>query len=218
MQKKNFVMLAAIAAGTVASLAQAGTLTGQYTGLYQRGVDVTLDSIHSGNISTVTFQWTRTDTPGPGVDSTISSPFRAYCIEINQTVSANTNYTFNVVSAATHGFTGMQEMLLGRLWASFQPLVVSQNTSAAFQMAVWELAFDSGADLNVGDFYATGPSGVKTLAQSWLNTISSSGYSGGQDPIMVLQHPNVQDQLVPAPGALALLGVGSVMVTRRKRA
>jgi len=218
MQKKNFVMLAAFAAGTVVTWAQADTLTGQYTGLYQRNVDVTLDSIHSGNIATVTFQWTRTDAPGPGIDSTISSPFRGYCIEINQNVSANTNYTYDVVSAATYGFTALQETLLGRLWASFQPSVVSQDTSAAFQMAVWELAFDADADLSNGDFFATSPSGVKALAQSWLNTVSSSGYSGGQDPIKVLQHPTVQDQLVPAPGALALLGVGSVMATRRKRA
>lgn len=212
---KTTTLLALLA--TLAASANAGTITAHYNGLYSQGATVNQDSVFAGNVSTVTFEWTRTDTPGPGVDNTLSSPFRAYCIEIVQNVSGNTDYTYNVVSASAHGFSPLQEILLGRLWASYQSSVVDSTSSAAFQLAVWELAFDSGADLSVGDFTASDPSASIMLAQGWLSAISSNSYSGGQAPISVLEHPSAQDQLVPTPGSLALLATGGVLSARRKR-
>jgi hypothetical protein len=209
--------LAALAAGCFVTCASAGTVTAQYTGLYGASATVDQDSIFLGNVNTATFQWTRTDSPGPGVDSTLSSPFRGYCVEIVQTVSPNTSYTYNVVSAAAHGYSGMQEMLLGRLFASFEASVNNPTSSAAFQLAVWELSFDVGADLSTGDFDASAPLASITLAQGWLNTITSGSYSGGQAPISVLEHPTAQDQVVPAPGSLALLALGGGLAIRRKR-
>ena len=116
-----------------------------------------------------------------------------------------------------HGFTALQEVLLGRLWNSYQGAVIDPATSGAFQMAVWELAFDAGADLSSGNFTGNGGAGIVATSQSWLNAINAPGYSGGQAPISVLHHESAQDQLVPAPGSIALLGMGGVLLTKRRR-
>lgn len=208
---------AVLAAGCGSAFAQADTITARYNGLYAQDTDVTQLSVFSGSVQTVTFEWTRQDAPGAGIDSTLPGVFRGYCVELSQNVAPNTDYTFDVVTATQHGFTSLQEMLLGRLWASYQPSVNDGATSAAFQMAVWELAFDTGADLAVGQFTGNSPPAVVVLSQSWLNAITSASYSGGQAPIAVLESEGVQDQLVPTPGSLALLASGSLLITRRRR-
>lgn len=206
-------------AGVVGGLsaAHAGTVTARYSGSYGQGVDVTLTPTINGSVQTVTFNWVRTDTAGPGVDSTVESSFIAYCCELGQNVSGNTDYTYTVQTAAEHGFTPMQEMLLGRLWASYKNGVNSPETSAAFQMAVWELSFDTGADLGTGNFLGNGGPAVVALSQSYLNAITSPSYGGGQHQIRVLHHPTAQDQLIPTPGSLALLGLGGLAAGRRRR-
>ena len=215
MKIRCAIALAGIVGGI--SAAHAGTVTARYTGTYGQGVDVTLAPTINGNVGTVTFNWVRTDVAGPGVDSTVDSSFIAYCCELGQNVSANTDYTFTVQTAAEHGFSATQEMLLGRLWASYKAGVNSQTTSAAFQMAVWELSFDAGADLEAGTFLGNGGAAIVALAQSYLDAVTSPSYGGGQHQIRVLHHPTAQDQLIPTPGSLALLGLGGLAAGRRRR-
>jgi hypothetical protein len=215
MKIRCAIALAAVVGGL--SAAHADTVTARYTGTYGQGIDVTLTPTINGNVNTVTFNWVRTDTAGPGVDSTVENAFIAYCCELGQSVSANTDYVYTVQTAAEHGFTANQEMLLGRLWASYKNGVNSAATSAAFQMAVWELSFDTGADLEAGTFLGNGGASIVALAQSYLDAITSPSYGGAQHQIRVLHHPTAQDQLIPTPGSLALLGLGGLAVSRRRR-
>ncbi|MCX5689332.1 MAG: Cys-Gln thioester bond-forming surface protein [Planctomycetota bacterium] len=215
MKIRCAIALAGVVGGL--SAAHAGTVTARYSGSYAQAVDVTLTPTVNGSINTVTFNWVRTDVPGPGVDSTIDGSFIAYCCEIGQTVSGNTDYTYTVQTAAEHGFSANQEMLLGRLWSGYKTGVNSPTTSAAFQMAVWELSFDTGADLETGLFLGNGGPAIVALAQSYLDSITSPSYNGGQHEIRVLHHPSAQDQLIPTPGSIALLGLGGLAVGRRRR-
>ena len=77
--------------GTLAGAANAGTVTARYTGTCAQAVDVTLTPTINGNLTTVTFNWVRTDVAGPGVDSTVECSFIACCCELGQYVSPNTS-------------------------------------------------------------------------------------------------------------------------------
>ncbi len=213
---QRFVTLS-VTVAAIAACANADTVTARYNGLYQQDTNVTLTSVFSGNVPAVTFEWTRQDAPGPGIDVSLPTVFRAYCVELDQNVAPATDYVFDVQTPAMRGYTPLQEVLLGRLWSSYQSSVVDGDTSSAFQIAVWELAFDTGADLAAGVFTGNSPAAVVALSQSWLNAVSSSGYSGGQSPISILHNENVQDQLVPTPGSLGLIAAGSIVILRRRR-
>ncbi len=215
--KIRTLLAAGVAAAAAVASANAETVTAHYSSSYAMGVDVTDTPIQNGGITTVTFNWARVDSAGPGVDSILPANFIAYCCEIGQTVSGGTDYVYDVQTAAQHGFSATQETLLSRLWWSYQGSVNSPETSAAFQMAVWELSFDTGADLSAGTFTGNSPSNVVTLSQSWLDNVKSPSYAGGLVPINVLHNAGAQDQLVPTPGSLALLGMSGLVSRRRRR-
>lgn len=208
------MMMAAGLAAAMVSGAQASTVTASYTGDYGAQVHTNL-----GNIQTVKFSWTRVDSPGPGVDSTIAHNFNTYCVEISQHVSSGHDYTYNVVSGAAHGFSPAQEALLGRLWWSYFAGIDSATESAAFQIAVWEIALDNGLNLTGGGLAFTGPAATLTLADSYLAGITGANYAGGAEIISVLENDGAQDQVtvIPSPGAFALAGLGLLTVGRRRR-
>lgn len=97
------------------------------------------------------------------------------------------------------------------------------NTSTAFQLAVWELVYDSNRDLSGGNFIGSGLGTVSTIAQDWLNSLNgdlsmfNSRFAGQE--LVVLSAPagskapdNIQDQLtlrpIPAPPGVLLAGMG----------
>ena len=210
----------AFAAGMVAiaSAAYGDTVTARFTADYSRTIDITYVGDREESQRTVLFRWTRQDSPGPGVDSTLPVHFTGYCVELAQSVSANTNHVYQVLTPAEAGYNPVQALLLSRLWATYLPGVDTDNESGAFQMAVWELTFDGGViDLSAGNFQGHGPSAVRNLASAWLSDISSVGYAGGTAPLRILHNDRVQDMLVPTPGSLALLGLGGALMRRRKR-
>lgn len=211
---KKSMMIAALGAAALVSAAQAGTVTANFTTDYGRQVHTSL-----GNVNTVKFNWTRVDSPGPGVDSTIANTFNTYCVEITQHVSGGNDYTYNVVSGAAHGYSPMQEALLGRLWWSYFAGINSALESSAFQVAVWEIALDGGLDFAGGGLTIDAPADTLALAASYLASISNPSYAGGAEIISVLENGHAQDQLtvVPTPGSFALVGVGLIAAGRRRR-
>ncbi|MFZ4572749.1 MAG: hypothetical protein ACOYN0_00035 [Phycisphaerales bacterium] len=211
---KNSMILAVVGAAAAVSVAQGAVVTANYTGDYGRQVQTSM-----GNYQTVKFTWTRVDAPGPGVDTTIASTFNTYCVEINQHVSGGNDYTYNVVSAAAHGFSPVQEALLGRLWWSYFAQINTAVESSAFQVAVWEIALDSGLDFAGGGLTINAPADTIALASSWLSAITSATYAGAAESIVVLENGSAQDQItvVPAPGVLALAGLGALAAGRRRR-
>ncbi len=230
--KNRTLVRSLVLAGTVSSLAlaqtaSADTIKAKFTSSLGMAVNVT-SPVNNGNVNTVKFSWTRTDTPGPGVDFTIPNNFNTYCVDLAQYVSANTNYTYNVVTPAAHGFTANQETLLSRLWATQFSNVDTANESAAFQVAVWEIVYDTNATLTSGTFVLNNASAVATLAQGWLNTITDANFSfnGTLPQISVLESSTAQDQITVLPsnvpaagtGVLGLAGLGLLAKRQRRSA
>ncbi len=103
---------------------------------------------------------------------------------------------------------------IAKLWAEYRDDVVDGVSAAAFQVAVWELAFDGDDDLSSGNFQSTKPSDVLTLANTWLASLGS--LTATAKNLIVLQdnpqgpYGDKQDLLIqtPIPGTLGLVGLG----------
>lgn len=220
MRTATAASVAALALAAGASFVSADTLKAHYATSYWQNINLTRAG-NTNDIPTVTFNWTRTDVPGPGVDATIPVNFDSYCIELTQTVGGGDN-VYTVMSPAAAGLSGFQELMLERLWGSFKAGVDSQEKSASFQAAVWEIIYDAASmDIQSGNFLVNAPStGVQAQAQAYLNAVNVSSYFGAITNIVVLHSEESQDQIanIPAPATagLGLLSLGAL--ARRRRA
>lgn len=214
------VAAVALFAGLSASGASADVITARFTSSYGKTMNIN-SPVLNGDVNTVLFNWTRQDSPGPGIDSTIASTFNSYCIDLAQNVSGNTNYTFTVKTPIEHGFTSNQEVMLRRLFADRLPLVNSANTSAAFQIAVWEIVHDDDFNLASGSFRVTGTGTPVTTAAAWLQEIAAPSYftENWLPELAVLHSSTAQDQItiVPAPATGALAGLVLMGLASRRR-
>jgi hypothetical protein len=225
-----FMNRKALIAGAVgllpASLACADTLTANFYYDQTQNVNVTSPS-GTGDESAVVFHWTRTDSAGPGIDSSIAPMFTSFCIDIPQGVSPGVDNFYNVMTPAAYGFTPTQTTLLTDLWGTYESSVTNPTASGAFQTAVWELVYDTDHSMTTGTFKVNGGGAVTTLAQSWLDAITAPGfvYSGPAIDAKVLQSDSVQDQITfvphvvptPATAALSLAALGLGLSGRKRR-
>jgi len=165
--------------------------------------------------------------------TTSSSAFIAYCVDIAQYLApwgSSQTYTDGNLTSA---FGSTKATDLSVLGDKYYALVSDATTSAAFQIATWEIMFEgSGAyNLGSGSFAATGGtanSAALTLAQSWLTGLSDSGvaYTGSYN-IQYITSASYQDLVIftaavpePETYGMVLLGLGLVgfMARRRKSA
>lgn len=169
---------------------------------------------------TAKFAWTRTDTPGAGVDATVAERFASFCVDIPQPISKNNVYTFDVISLAEAGWSESEATAVRTLWANHIADVVDTATNCAFQLAVWELRYDTDRTLSTGAFKASSPSASVSLAQSWLDGSGTLDAGRTLPTLSILTNPTAQDQItvqVPAPGPAACMIMGMALLGNRRR-
>jgi hypothetical protein len=176
--------------------------------------------------------------------ATADSLVRFFCVEISQyaVIPGPTTYSLTSSSSAwanTTIYDNLRKLYdvaylnpgLGDFWngsaqtafGAFTP--AAPALAAAFQLAVWEIVFDTGLNLSSGAFKDNGGSTGAAQAQTWLNQVSSYSGTGYQSwNLYRFTNPTQQDfvaatHTVPEPGALALaaLALCGVGYSARRR-
>ncbi len=152
-----------------------------------------------------------------------------WCLDVALHKAGTANYTVEEVTGqpSPSWISGLEQ-----LYTRFSSMVTDAVSSAAMQLAVWEVVGgDSTLSLASGDFQAspTGPGKSQDafdLAQSWLNTLNTSPAVWNAFRVVTLSYadgePLKQDLVTfiptPLPGAalmfLSALGLGGL--ARRK--
>jgi hypothetical protein len=218
------------AALAVASLnASAGLLSGADVTVRMSGfsnghaaVNVTMDSF--GTIGA-----------GQLLGTLNGASFLTYCTDLSQSFGWGQNYTYNLVENGTaQGFTMGQADRLGKLYTVAGGDATNTTDSAAFQLAVWEILYDSApGSVRSGDFrlLSGGSTAQRDRADAWLTAVLDPSatksfnaqrlYSSiAQDfvvftpaPLGLQAPPSVPE---PASVGLVIMALGLLSLNRRR--
>jgi len=155
-----------------------------------------------------------------------SPSFVTYCVDLYQHISFGTLYPEYTAPGTTHVFANSRAYAdLGRLYAN-AGVVDTDVEEAAFQIAVWEIAYETTAgayNLASGAASFSGgsadSSGALGLASTWLAGLGN-GAGRGINVIESSEHQDVIFAPVPEPSTYMLMVAGllaTVEISRRKR-
>jgi hypothetical protein len=214
----NRVFCAVLVSAAVSSVASAAVFQARLDTISpERHMSVSRDS--GASFSTL-YSGVNNFTVLGGDPTELAPAFRAFCIDLNQTISFGSSYTFTTspVEAAPVPGAAMglaKADLLRELWGRHFASIDTNVEGSAFQIAVWEIVFDTGLDFGSGVVQVTGDPAVLSTAQGYLASLDGNTFAFA--PVYALISDSTQDMLVPAPGALSLMGLGGLLVSRRRR-
>lgn len=258
MSLSKFVALLAAFCVLSCGLAQAGSISATYGLLGGIPGLESANFVYAGNNITELadeYLGTRVDSPGPGIDMQVPTNFDAFCVEFGQDIlvpnggPAPVNVHADVVpllgsvtspGGAPNGgpvvvFDATKTLLIGRLWGNFQPGLTGHHDAAAFQLALWELAFDTDQTLiGPGLLHASpvdlaNPLSVEFLAESWLAQVRDLNQAMNTQPLLLITDTPLRQDLItpigdpfitPEPSSLALAAMGALGLAgyaRRRR-
>ena len=159
--------------------------------------------------------------------------FTSYCVDLYETISfadpAYTNYNQvdgSVYFVAPHAAADAD---IGKLYSAGH-VVNNAVTQAAFQIAIWEIAFETSGLYNLGNGTAmfsggtAASSGALTLATTWLGSLGTNTMDVKVlESLATQQVRGHQDvvfaQPVPEPSTYALMAAGllSIVFVSRRR-
>jgi len=236
---KRFLMhtLAGTAIATLSLSAGATTIQATFNSMTpQSGVTVAYPGT-TADTAAGRFNFTRTggDHPVNPLPDAPASQFWAFCMELGQTIGFGENVTFDVLPLASGssviggiGDAKADDLLelLGAVYPDFTQ-VLTNDQYAALQVSIWEITREDrasyGYDVSTGDVrFSNSTAAILNLANTFLSQVDDVGPRAAG--ISALVNRSRQDMLVqfpvPEPGslALALLGLGAVLGTRRRTA
>jgi len=227
----TLVAATAGALGLAASAQAAPSLaTGGYASTPNGGDNVSIVSpVFTGGIKAGGFVGTQTDLLSPPSTSTILF----WCFELDQYFSPGTTYT-DYTAVTPYASIALEELFTEVFNGAAISQPISDLTSAAVQLAVWEIRYESAPtyDLASGAFIASGGTGSVAAAQTMLDHLGDPGNQPSKYIVTLLSSPSAQDFVtatpgrttreggkIPEPSALPLLGLGmaAMLLARRRR-
>ncbi|MBI5706779.1 MAG: PEP-CTERM sorting domain-containing protein [Armatimonadetes bacterium] len=207
----------------VAALAAILTAVGfadiKYVGLYAtQTVKITFNgSNNSWNDSNVTAGKLKFEDPTNACG--LGTSFQTVCVDLDHYLDGN---FFSVDCQSTFGMGGGIEMAGKIARAFFSAAGNNSANSAALQVAVWEAVYDGVANGGVADFSsgAFKCSSASILAQATAYYAAASNPTGNSlllKPVPQGSRGQAQITPVPEPASFAVLGLGLLAATRRKR-
>lgn len=172
---------------------------------------------------------------GTGDAAALNGQHFTFCTEATQFVAGG-GATYNVTDVAgaldTNSNAPAKGQAIGSAltFAGYAPFEAGANAdlAAAWQIAIWEITYDYNPDLGSASLDLT--AGHLRIANTDGNSLTSSistyvaamfaavgGGSGGQNALIGFENGGTQNQIVPAPGAIAIAGLAGLCVSRRRR-
>jgi hypothetical protein len=221
-------LLMAAGAIALASAAQADFVDVAYAG-QGVGQNVTVTSpMFSGNVFAGQIYLNLTNSTGGPNYPNLDGSWIVFCCELPQYVNSNSN-PYEVLPVGNVPLTSPMGPLAANAIAEIYTAVagaqygIDADLAAAFQIAIWELSIDYAGgpaglgDASTGNFQVTGMNAGTT---AYLAAILAAVGNFNPAWIAGLANESYQDFIIelPAPGAVALLGVAGLIGSRRRRA
>lgn len=190
-------------------------------------------------VPSVTVAGGSNDVPAGGflmTDETVGGmgDFVAWCLDLGAYLGSGTNEYEMTDTPFQNGGISLMASGMARVAALFNAnfgdsITASARNSAAFQVALWEVAYDDDFSIYSGDFQASGGNGVQNTATQYLTAaqnyvgpslwdvsyLESTAERRRQHLVTVTEAPAPVP--LPASGLMLLAAVGGIAIARRKK-